>query len=58
MAENSYMGSDRIELTPEMIKAGALAFGSYDSRVESAEEIAEQIFWAMWDACGVSQVDT
>jgi hypothetical protein len=34
----------RIEITPEMIEAGALALSSYDEAFETAEEAVVRIF--------------
>mgnify|MGYP000265305677 CR=1 FL=1 len=39
---------DEVEVTPEMIEAGAEALVWRDSRVEGVEEVAERVFRAMW----------
>ena len=38
---------DEVEVTPEMIDAGALALSEYDRELESLEEGATRIFLAM-----------
>jgi hypothetical protein len=38
---------DEIELTPEMIEAGALEIARGDTEFESLEEVAERVFRAM-----------
>ena len=39
--------SDKIEITPEMIKAGVTAFLNFDSRFESEVEAVMDIYKAM-----------
>jgi hypothetical protein len=39
--------TDKIEVSPEMIRAGALAFVSYDPRFEEVEEVVCRIYRAM-----------
>lgn len=39
--------TEEIEVTPEMIEAGALALMSFDSRYESCEQGAMAVFEAM-----------
>ena len=41
---------DEIEVTEAMLKAGALAFSSYDNRYDSIEGAAKEIFVAMLEA--------
>jgi hypothetical protein len=40
-------GAPEIEITAEMVQAGALALSSYDDTFETAEEAAVRIFRAM-----------
>jgi hypothetical protein len=47
-------GSHEIEITPEMIEAGARALVQYDSRFDSPEEGAAAVFDAMLDARSIS----
>jgi hypothetical protein len=44
-----------IEITPEMIKAGAYELGMFDSEYDSFEEGAERIFSVMLDMMKTSQ---
>jgi hypothetical protein len=45
-------GSDKteceIEITPEMIAAGAAELAASDPRFQGYEDIAEEVFLAMW----------
>lgn len=38
---------DEIEVTPEMIEAGALAYTDYDPRFEGIEDVAIRVYIAM-----------
>jgi hypothetical protein len=38
---------EEIEITPEMIKAGILAYVSYDSRFEELEDVVPRVYKAM-----------
>ena len=44
-----------IEITPEMIEAGALAFSAYDSRFEPIEVAALRVFQSMVEASRVAR---
>jgi hypothetical protein len=46
---------NEIEITPEMIEAGAEILWGYDPTGNSAEEIAEWIYRAMWASRPQSQ---
>ena len=43
-------GVSEIELTPEMMKAGILAYEERDSRVQRPRDIVEDIFLSMLEA--------
>ena len=40
--------AEEVEVTPEMIEAGALEFAGRDEMFESFEEIVARIYRAMW----------
>lgn len=46
-SECSYTSPDEVEVTPEMIKAGALELSRFNSNYQSLEDGAERIFLAM-----------
>ena len=63
MSDSDTKASDRpttgpkIEITPEMLDAGAVELLSYDPRYEKAEEAAERVFLVMFERFkGVSKV--
>ncbi len=46
---------DDVEITPEMIEAGAEAFAGYDSRFEGPGDIVGEIFIAMFSVSPMAQ---
>ena len=48
--QSSDHGEYEIEITPEMIEAGAQEFYAHDSRFESGEDTVRDIFAAMLEA--------
>jgi hypothetical protein len=42
--------NEEIEITPEMIEAGAEVLDAVDMRVWDSADIAEAVFTAMWSA--------
>lgn len=52
------IGVFKIEITPEMISAGAEEFCCYDSRVDMPEDIAERIYLKMEEARRINQKES
>lgn len=53
MADGPTTELAKIEVTHEMVEAGVAEFYAHDPRVESGDEVVEDIFVAMLDASGL-----
>jgi hypothetical protein len=47
MTDRPAHNPDEIEVTPEMVDAGALAFSGYDSNFDRSEDLVCEIYLAM-----------